>query len=179
MRTNFGFHHLLPFRPRMWHELRDAALAQVDMSRKLEIHCSDIDQRVIRQARDNAKRAGVATSFRVSDIVDVRPPNVPLPSDNESGTPIVIVNPEFGIRLGDERQLRDVYRTIGDVFKQNFQGYTGYVFTGNFRLAKEVGLRSSRRMTFWSADLECRLLEFELYSGTKKQYARTEGDQEG
>jgi hypothetical protein len=34
-------------------------------------------------------------------------------------------------------------------------------------------------MTFWSADLECRLLEFELYSGTKKQYARSEGEQEG
>ncbi len=179
MRTNFGFHHLLPFKPRMWHDLRDAALAQADLSRKLEIHCSDIDQRVIRQARDNAKRAGVSASFRVADIVDVRPPNAPLPSDHESGTPIVIVNPEFGIRLGDENKLRDVYRMIGDVFKQQFQGYTGYVFTGNFRLAKEVGLRSSRRMTFWSADLECRLLEFELYSGTKKQYARLDGEQEG
>ena len=56
------------------------------------------------------------------------------------------------------------------LYKQKFRGYTGYVFTGNFSLAKEIGLRSKRRITFWSADLECRLLEFELYEGSRIQY---------
>ncbi|MCX6141384.1 MAG: hypothetical protein NTX15_11265, partial [Candidatus Kapabacteria bacterium] len=150
------------------------AIAAVDTKIKLEIYCSDNDDRAIRAARDNAKRAGISASFTVSDFRVVTPPEVPAVQAEEGApsehTPVIIMNPEFGIRIGDERTLRTTYREIGDLYKQKFRGYTGYVFTGNFALAKEIGLRSKRRMPFWSADLECRLLEFELYDGSRIQY---------
>jgi putative N6-adenine-specific DNA methylase len=73
------------------------------------------------------------------------------------------------LRLGNEYELKATYRAIGDFMKQHCKGYTGYVFTGNMSLAKEIGLRSKRRVPFWSADLECRLLEFELYEGSRKK----------
>lgn len=169
MRENFGFMHLLPIDPRIWQTMRREAIEQADTKSKLEIHCSDNDDRVIRQARDNAKRAGVALSFSICDFKEVLPPDFAVQADTDH-TPVVIMNPEFGIRIGDERTLRTTYREIGDLYKQKFRGYTGYVFTGNFALAKEIGLRSKRRLPFWSADLECRLLEFELYEGSRIQY---------
>jgi putative N6-adenine-specific DNA methylase len=86
-----------------------------------------------------------------------------------SGTPIpegggiVILNPEYGERMGKLKELENVYKGIGDFFKQKCRGYTGYIFTGNLDLAKKVGLRAKRRIQFFNGSIECRLLEYELY----------------
>lgn len=170
LRANMGLLHLLPFDQRAWQRLRSSAQSSRRSSRPV-IACSDNDPRVVRQARENARAAGVQIDIAVRDFREVVALESPAASDQ--GGPIVILNPEYGMRLGDERILRGVYRDIGDLFKQRFKGTTGYVFTGNFALAKEIGLRSSRRIPFWSADVECRLLEFELYEGTKKAYGQT------
>jgi len=78
------------------------------------------------------------------------------------------MNPEYGERLGEVEKLVDTYRELGDFFKNRCSGYTGYIFTGNQKLAKNVGLRTSRRIPFMNGNIECRLLEYELYSGSKK-----------
>ena len=57
---------------------------------------------------------------------------------------------------------------IGDFFKQRCQGLTAYVFTGNLDLAKKVGLKADRRMPFMNADIDCRLLKYEIYAGTRR-----------
>ena len=82
---------------------------------------------------------------------------------------VVIFNPEYGERLGDEERLLDTYRDIGDFFKKQCQGYWGYIFTGNMKLAKNVGLKAKRRMEMFNAQIDCRLLEYELYAGSKKE----------
>ena len=79
-----------------------------------------------------------------------------------------MLNPEYGKRLGDEASLEQVYKEIGDFFKQRCGGYTGYVVTGNLHLAKCIGLRTKRKIPFYNARIECRLLEYELYAGTRK-----------
>jgi putative N6-adenine-specific DNA methylase len=84
------------------------------------------------------------------------------------------MNPEYGERMGDVRQLESVYARIGDFLKQRCTGYRGYVFTGNLDLAKKIGLRTKRRMPFWNSGIECRLLEFDLYAGSKRA-TRAEG----
>lgn len=170
LRANMGLLHLLPFDQRAWQRLRSSAQSSRKSVRPV-ISCSDNDPRVVRQARENARAAGVQIDIAVRDFREVTAFESPSASDQNG--PIIILNPEYGMRLGDERILRGVYRDIGDLFKQRFKGTTGYVFTGNFALAKEIGLRSSRRLPFWSADVECRLLEFELYEGTKKAYGQT------
>ena len=62
-----------------------------------------------------------------------------------------------------------MYKGIGDFFKQHAQGYTGYVFTGNRDLAKKIGLKTRRRFIFYNSQIECRLLEYELYEGKGKK----------
>jgi putative N6-adenine-specific DNA methylase len=78
------------------------------------------------------------------------------------------MNPEYGERLGKAAELEEVYGRIGDFLKQKCQGYKAYVLTGNPELAKKIGLRSSRKMLFFNGPIECRLLEYELYSGSRK-----------
>jgi putative N6-adenine-specific DNA methylase len=65
-----------------------------------------------------------------------------------------------------------VYKGIGDFFKHKCRGYSGYIFTGNPDLAKHVGLRTKRRILFYNGAIECRLLEYELYEGSRKNEKR-------
>ena len=82
---------------------------------------------------------------------------------------MILLNPEYGERLGDSLKLENTYRDIGDFFKQKCQGHTGYIFTGNLNLVKKVGLRTQSRTTFYNGKIECRLLEYQMYKGSLKK----------
>jgi putative N6-adenine-specific DNA methylase len=81
----------------------------------------------------------------------------------------VMFNPEYGERLGVHTKLEATYKRIGDFMKKDCLGYRGYVFTGNADLAKKIGLHSARKIEFYNGKLDCRLLEYELYEGTKRE----------
>ena len=67
--------------------------------------------------------------------------------------------------------LEAAYQGIGDFFKKTGGGYNGYIFTGNLELIKKIGLRTKRRVIFYNGEIECRLLEYELYAGSLKHTA--------
>ena len=91
------------------------------------------------------------------------------------GSGIVILNPEYGERMGTVKELEGVYKGIGDFLKQKCRGYTGYIFTGNPDLAKKVGLKANRRVPFFNGAIECRLLEYALYEGSRKKVKAQNG----
>jgi len=78
------------------------------------------------------------------------------------------LNPEYGERMGEVSRLAATYNGIGDFFKQKCKGYRGYVFTGTPTLAKQVKLKPARSLQFYNSGIECRLLEYELYEGSRK-----------
>ncbi|MBU1469146.1 MAG: hypothetical protein KJ723_00495 [candidate division Zixibacteria bacterium] len=121
---------------------------------------SDINSIQVREASENANRAGIGSdvNFRQSDIVDLVPPPPPA---------VVIINPPYGERLSVD-DISNSYRSIGDAFKKNFTDYDAYVFTGNLAAAKNIGLRTSRRIEMYNGPIECRLLKFEMYKGNRK-----------
>jgi putative N6-adenine-specific DNA methylase len=80
-----------------------------------------------------------------------------------AGPGILLCNPPYGQRLGEVEVLKGFYRQLGDALKQRWSGYTAYLFTGSQELAKEVGLRPSRRIVLFNGPIECRLLRYELY----------------
>ena len=90
--------------------------------------------------------------------------DTPLPGN--SG--IIVLNPEYGERMGEIKKLEGTYKDIGDYFKQKCGGFSGYVFTGSPILAKKVSLKPKRTFQFFNSGIECRLLEYELYEGTRK-----------
>ncbi|MEZ6187703.1 MAG: class I SAM-dependent RNA methyltransferase [Planctomycetota bacterium] len=169
LRPDYGLQHWKGYDPDAWQALRREVKARPPR-RPAPIVASDHDPRAIEAAQHNAQTAGVdgLIEFVVSDFRDA-----PVP-EGEGG--IVILNPEYGLRLGDTAELAETYGEIGDQFKQRYKGWTGFVFTGNLQLAKKVGLRTSRRLTFHNGDIECRLLRYELYAGSKKQKKQTPSD---
>jgi putative N6-adenine-specific DNA methylase len=75
---------------------------------------------------------------------------------------LVVTNPPYGVRLGEEAQLGALYAQLGDVLRRRFLGWTAFVLAGNSALAKRIGLRSTRRVPLWNGTIECRLLEFPI-----------------
>jgi 23S rRNA G2445 N2-methylase RlmL len=69
------------------------------------------------------------------------------------------------------KKLETTYQGIGDFFKKTGGGYRGYIFTGNLELIKKVGLRTKQRIILYNGEIECRLLEYELYAGSLKHSA--------
>lgn len=162
LRDNFGFMHHMGFDSDTWQSMRRAAKKIRNKSAIAPIVATDIDERAIWAAKKNADTAGVGhmIEFDVCDFADT-----PIPS--EKG--IVVINPEYGERLGVIAELEKTYKRMGDFFKQRCPGWTGFIFTGNLELAKKVGLRASRRMEFFNAKIDCRLLKYELYEGTRRE----------
>jgi putative N6-adenine-specific DNA methylase len=150
------------FAPDAWKSMRDAARRAARKSLPCRVIATDIDHEAVDAARRNAKVAGVdhLIEFGVCDFAQTTIP---------PGGGVVVLNPEYGERMGEKGALEAKYRAIGDFFKQKCLGYTGYIFTGNLDLAKRVGLRSRRRIPFFNSEIECRLLAFELYEGTRRK----------
>lgn len=160
-RENFGFMHLRDYDASLWSEMKGKARREI-MDPKLTIIATDRDFRAVNSARRNAEEAGMDQyiRFEVCDFADT-----PIPPA-EGG--VVILNPEWGERLGESSELEGVYKSIGDFFKSKCGGYWGYIVAGNPALGKHIGLRTSRKIPVPLAQEDGRLLEYELYSGTKK-----------
>ena len=161
MRNNYGFMHVNEFSKPQWRTMKGLA-EKAKKASPVKIIATDIDPRAVGAAKINAAAAGVEhlIDFEICDFADTVIPGK---------TGVVVLNPEYGERMGEIRELGDVYKRIGDYFKQQCAGYRGYIFTGNVELAKHVGLKAKSRTPFYNSNIECRLLEYELYSGSKKK----------
>ena len=161
LRSNFGFMHCLNFDRRKYQEIRRKLRLAVKQSTASEIILSDNDGRVINAAGQNAQTAGVDRLLKISkcDFSKTRIPD---------GEGVVIMNPPYGMRMGEEEDLALLYADIGDFFKQDCSGYKGFIFSGNLDLLKKVGLKSAKRTIFYSSTIEARLVEYDLYTGNRK-----------
>jgi 23S rRNA (guanine2445-N2)-methyltransferase / 23S rRNA (guanine2069-N7)-methyltransferase len=124
------------------------------------VFASDRSEAAVRATRAALAKVGLlgAATLRTCDLEEVERPAGPI--ENQRG--LVVVNPPYGIRLGEERELTLLYERLGDVLKQRFAGFTAFVFTGEPSLAKALGLRPSRRHVLFNGPVECRLLELPL-----------------
>ena len=161
LRSNFGFMHIKGFNEALWNELREKAKKKAKRSLAGKILATDISPDAIEAAKKNAATAGVEhlIEFGVCNFADT--------ALLEGGGAIVL-NPEYGERMGEVSRLAATYNGIGDFFKQKCKGYRGYVFTGTPTLAKQVKLKPARSLQFYNSGIECRLLEYELYEGSRK-----------
>ncbi|QDV92058.1 Ribosomal RNA large subunit methyltransferase L [Phycisphaerae bacterium RAS2] len=178
LRSDYGLLHVLGMDTEAWQAARreaakgnaatrgNAAVKSRNKTGGSMIIASDIDPAALAAAKQNAKTAGVdhLIEFAQCDFAETRVPEL------GEGSGIVLLNPEYGERMGDEKALEATYARIGDFFKQRCAGYTGLIFTGNRNLAKHVGLRASRRIEFWNARIDCRLMRYEMYRGTREAY---------
>jgi putative N6-adenine-specific DNA methylase len=163
LRENYAFMHLLGYKDSMYYNERLKLDEQIKVVPNLKIIASDISKQAIDIAKINAKVAGVEDLIEFQ-VVDFEQTKMPEPTAHS----VIMFNPEYGERLGEEIELEATYARIGDFMKNQCKGMTGYIFTGNLELAKKIRLKPSRRIEFFNATIDCRLLEYELYAGTKR-----------
>ncbi len=160
LRNNFGFMYIPGFDRDHYLDIRSRAKEKSLSFTQARLIASDSDKRAIHAARKNALTAGVDHQIEF-ETCDFKKTSIP------DGDGDVVINPPYGKRLEEEKKLKVLYSEMGDFFKQRCSGKTGYIFTGNFNLAKKVGLRSSERIPFFNSTIECRLIRYELYSGSR------------
>lgn len=166
LNRDFCFMNWPDYDETMWKQLTEDARNRIQTEGLPEIIGSDINGEVLDQARSNARRAGVAKSVR---FIDSAFENLDPPT--EAGT--VVMNPPYGERL-ETKDIESTYTGIGDTLKQRYTNWSAWILTGNLEAAKRIGLRPSQRIKLFNPPLECRLLKFEMYRGSRKQRERPE-----
>lgn len=161
-RMNYGFMHIMGYDETVFFVERRKLKDKAKKETGFKIIATDLSADAVDIAQKNAKTAGVEhlIDFSVCDFADT-----PVPA--EPG--VVMFNPEYGERLGVHTKLEATYKRMGDFMKKDCLGYRGYIFTGNPDLAKKIGLRAARKIEFYNGKLDCRLLEYELYEGSKRE----------
>lgn len=155
-RQKFGFESFHDFDRQLWQMMLNEAKNSRIHELKAPIWGSDRDADVLTQAYGNAVRCGIEhqIQFTQTELASVEAPA-------DSG--MIICNPPYGERLGEAQELGALYKSLGDIFKQRFKGWTAFILTGNKELAKKVGLKASRRIPVYNGAIPCTLLKYELY----------------
>ena len=123
----------------------------------LEYRGYDRDWRVLRAAEENIERAGLEKWIRVlckPIEAFTKPTHQPMPSG------LVISNPPYGERLGEEKALESVYQQLGYVLRSEFVGWHAAMITSNIHLAKKMGLRAQKKYKLWNGTIAAELLTF-------------------
>lgn len=134
---------------------------------------SDIDARVIHSARDNLSRCGLQqlASFTCADIKDLSA------APAQSG--LVICNPPYGERLGDQDKARRQYQLLGDRLHQNFQGWRAAILAPDESFGRATQLHSFKNYQVRNGALDCRLYLFDLKSDSRRAENREREPSEG
>ncbi|MCQ9470140.1 bifunctional 23S rRNA (guanine(2069)-N(7))-methyltransferase RlmK/23S rRNA (guanine(2445)-N(2))-methyltransferase RlmL [Pseudomonas alliivorans] len=156
-RERWGFSAWLGHVPALWRKLHDEALARAEAGLAkppLWIRGYEADPRLIQPARNNIERAGLSDWIKVyqGEVATFEP----RPDQNQKG--LVICNPPYGERLGDEASLLYLYQNLGERLRQSCLNWEAAVFTGAPDLSKRMGIRSHKQYSFWNGALPCKLL---------------------
>lgn len=156
-RERWGFTAWLGHVPALWERLHAEARARAEAGLAkppLWIRGYEADPRLIQPAKNNIERAGLASWIRVyqGDVATFEP----RPDQNQKG--LVICNPPYGERLGDEASLVYLYQNLGERLRQACLGWEAAVLTSAPDLGKRMGIRSHKQYAFWNGALPCKLL---------------------
>jgi putative N6-adenine-specific DNA methylase len=161
---SFAFERLHGFDAQLWRRVRAQARQAERAVEALAIFGSDLHGGALEQARKNLAAAGLESAIHLkqANVLELSPP---APSG------VLVANPPYGVRLGEQRELAGFYPKLGDVLKQRFAGWRACIFTADLRLPKLIGLKPSRRIPLYNGPLECRLYVFELVAGSLRRKA--------
>lgn len=116
---------------------------------------ADIDGAAVRAAQENLSRLPGGDRVRIGRH-DARELTLHEPAT-------VLVNPPYGVRLGERGEVEALYRAFGNALKRRCTGTTAFVLCGDVKLVGSLGLKPSKRTPLWNGGMECRLARLDLY----------------
>ena len=162
LKRTFGFQKLDWYDGPTWQRIKQAAQRRMKQPAPAGIYASDSDPSAIQRCDVNLAAAG-ATGAVVVERADALARAAPAPAG------VIVTNPPYGVRQADVAALAAFYPRLGDALKQRFSGWTAYLFSGDPRLPKLIGLKPSRRTPLFNGALECRLYEYPLVAGSARR----------
>lgn len=159
LRSYFGFVGWRGHDRDLWAQIVEEARArrEAGASKKITLRGYDTDAQAVRAAIENVERAKLRGVIHIErrDLEE-------LTRQGEAATGLVVTNPPYGERIGDQERLQSLYQTFGAKLRENFEGWKAAVLTGNPPLAKAIGINARRTHTLFNGRIECRLLRFDV-----------------
>jgi len=155
---DFAFEKFKNFDGRRWRELLQRSQARQRPKTPLAIYGSDLSGDALKAARANLAASGLEklVSLKQANVLEIARPA------NEG---IIVTNPPYGVRLGEQQELAKFYPKLGDALKKNFAGWRAYILSADLRLPKLIRLAASKRTPLFNGALECRLFEYKMVAG--------------
>ena len=157
LRNFYAFQNWKDFDQKLWKKIIEEEKNKIQY-KDIGLYGSDIVPQNIQLAKQSLEKLDLIKyiQFETKNFIDV------IPQQNKG---IFISNPPYGYRIGEMEKLRILYKQIGDHLKNYFQGFDGYIFTGNLELLKSIGLRTKKKIILKNGMIDCRLAYYPLKSG--------------
>jgi len=161
LREDWGLFSLSDFDAAAWKRVKAEADARIRPVPPGVLAASDLDARAVGFARKNLARLpfGPVVQFTVSDFARM--------PDFRDG--VLVCNPPYGVRMGEENEVRDLYTALGDFLKLHCPGTTAWVYCGDRARITDLHLKPTRKIPLPSGDLDGRLVRLDLYEKQPKE----------
>jgi putative N6-adenine-specific DNA methylase len=158
-RKHFAFESWKDYDEELYFTIQDALLKKIRSSH-FKIMGFDKAPSAIVKAKQNV------ISANLEEFIGVHHVNFFNSKKEVFGNTTILFNPPYGERLNVD--LIEFYKKIGNTLKHNYPGSTAWLITSNVEALKHVGLKTSRRIPLKNGDLDCKLVKYDLYEGSKK-----------
>lgn len=159
-RKKYGFMQWPDFDQHVWETIVAQEKKKI-IHPTCEIEGADVSLKALHLAGEIIENAGFAHSIKLRQVAFENS----KPKFSKPG--FIITNPPYGERI-KKQNLNAFYKTIGDVLKSRYSGFTAWIITSDFQALKSVGLKSSQKIKLFNGPLECRFVQYALYRGSRK-----------
>jgi putative N6-adenine-specific DNA methylase len=161
-RRECGFARREGFDAKLWRALRERAREAENRARPVAIFGSDLYGAELAKAREAIETAALdrVVHLKQANLLELSPP---------APAGVLVANPPYGVRIGEDAELAAFYPKLGDALKARFAGWRCYFLTADLRLAKLIGLKASKRTPLFNGPLECRLFEYRIVAGALRR----------
>jgi putative N6-adenine-specific DNA methylase len=155
LRARFGFERMPDFNDLLWHKVKRGGMKRVNPVPGEMIHGSDISSEAVKASIHNCSLIGAEKVIRIErkDVFDI----------DKIRNKVIVCNPPYGIRIAKAEELGAFYKRYGDFLKKRCVGSSVYIYFGERKYIKEIGLKPSWKRPLSNGGLDGRLVKFELY----------------
>jgi 23S rRNA (guanine2445-N2)-methyltransferase / 23S rRNA (guanine2069-N7)-methyltransferase len=167
LRDYYGFLNWVQHQPASWSQLLTDARATVDKRKLPRLIGIEKSFKVVGMARENIETAGFGgmIEIRQADSVQVL-------ADLSETAGLIVTNPPYGKRIGENEQLKRLYLDLGRALKAGFPGWNVALFTASHELAKFFGLRAHHKNTLYNGPIKCTLYHYRIHNSQSAVWQR-------
>ena len=166
-RKGFAFEKWASFDADLFEDVYNDDSRERDFKHK--IYGSDAGFYAVQTAQKNIQSANLQRDIEVRQI---RIEELRLADKNTEGA-LVMMNPPYGERLSQDKNVLRLYQDIGTALKHQFSGATAWMISSNEEALKCVGLRPAKRIHLVNGDLDCLFNQYVLFKGDRKSWKKS------